>query len=180
MTNNNENKEFHLNVDELFSQIAELMDSSISPLNSQQAYLFLLLLWGYFEVSIVEGTGEDGSGTGTTARAIPNIIQLEKTYQIFDYGSHLKTSPGKYYGSYTTGRLLTTVKAMIALLIKRGAKQLQFDGSAVAKRFAWVECEKNKVKANHYKPDIKAKMLQDRLSRLDSLRSNVYSYSAKK
>ena len=59
MTNNNENKEFHLNVDELFSQIAELMDGPISSLNSQQAYLFLLLVWGYFEVSIVEGIGEE-------------------------------------------------------------------------------------------------------------------------
>ena len=163
MTSNNENEKFNLNIDQLFSQIAELVDS---PINSEQAYLFLLLLWGYFEVSILEtheGSNGEG-GSGTTTLTVPNIIQIEKAYQIFDYGSHLKTSPGKYYGSYTTGRLLTTVKAMIDLLIKRGAKQVRFNGLAAAKRCAWIECEKSNIQAINFTPDNKGKLLQSQLS----------------
>lgn len=183
MTNSNENKELSLiNVDELLSQIAELLGDrggAVSSVNAQQAYLFLLLIWGYFEVSIVETKqGTTGEG-GETTLAIPKIIQIEKAYQIFDYGSYLKTSPGKYYGSYTTGPLLITVKAMIELLVNRGAKSVKIDGLAAAKRFASIECEKNNIKIADYKPDIEAQRLKDRLPRLDNLRTQIYPHSAK-
>lgn len=182
MTNNNEDTEFHLNVDELLSQIAELMGSrTVSSLNSQQFYSLLLLMWGYFEVSIVEAKqGAIGQGgIGTETLAVPKIFQVENGYQIFDYGSYLKTASGKYYGSYTTGRLLITVKAIIELLVKRGAQRVKMDGLDAAKRLASIECERNHIKIVDYKPNIKDQKLKDRLSRLDHLRTYAYSHSAK-
>lgn len=177
MTNN---FEFDLNLDELFVQLSKLSDI---PSTSQQAYLFLLLLWGYFEVSMLETREnkkhQEGSSL-TVTRSAPNLIQIENGYLVHDYGSYLKTSAGAYYASYTTGRLLNTVKAMLHLLIQRGAKQLQFDGLAVAKRMAWIECEKYKIKVSNFTADSKTKILQDRLSRLAYLRESVYSYSSKK
>lgn len=166
-------EKFDLNLEQLFAQLAEItQNSDINP----QAYLFLLLLWGYFEVSMSETEG--GADSGTTATSIrPNIIQVEQAYSIVDYGTHLKTSAGKNYGSYTTGRLLITVREMVRLMSERGAKRLQFDGDGLiqAKRFAWLECEKYKIKVTNFVPDNKTLILRDRLPRLDSLRHNVYS-----
>lgn len=163
--------ELNLNLDELFAQLAEITGN---PAIAEQAYLFLLLLWSYFEVAMLQ---EDGTGVNTTLSK-PKIIQVEQGYQIFDYGTHLKTSAGKYYGSYSTGRLLVTVNAMIKLLVERGAQQIQFNGSAAAKRCAWLECEKYKIKVINFKPDSQIHTLRDRLSRLDSLRkSDAYTAS---
>lgn len=171
MTNN---IEFDLNLDQLFAQLNKLTDT---PATSQQAYLFLLLLWGYFEVSISgakENKKRASEGTSlTTTRSTANLIQIENAYLVHDYGSYLRTSPGEYYASYSTGRLLNTVKAMLHLLIQRGAKQLQFDGLDVAKRMAWIECEKYKIKVNNFKADSKTQLLQDRFSRLESLSAGV-------
>lgn len=167
----NDEIDFNLNLDELFAQLAEITQS---PEINQQAYLYLLLLWDYFEVS-VDGNQGDGSGSATLSR--PNIIQIEQAYQIFDYGTHLKTAAGKYYGSYTTGRLLVTVREMIKILSERGAKKLQFAGLDAAKRFASFECEKYKIKVTNFTPDNKTQLLQDRLPRLDSLRNSVYTAS---
>jgi hypothetical protein len=163
-------EKFDLNLEALFSQLAEITQNS--DLN-QQEYLFLLLLWGYFEVSLSKTEAGDVSGTSTSIK--PNIIQVEQGYPIFDYGSHLKTAAGKNYGSYTTGRLLITVREMIKLLSDRGAKQLQFDGLIAAKRFACLECEKYKIKVANFIPDNQTLILRDRLPRLDSLRHNIYS-----
>lgn len=162
--------EFNLNLDELFAQLATITQNyDINP----QAYLYLLLLWGYFEVSMQDGT-EEIEGSGTTIAAIrPNIIQVEQGYQIFDYGTHLKTAAGKYYGSYATGRLLTTVREMIKILSARGAKKLQFAGLDAAKRLASLECEKYKIKVTNFTPDNKTQILRDRLPRLDSLRHTM-------
>lgn len=163
-------EKFDLNLEALFAQLAEITQNS--DIN-QQAYLFLLLLWDYFEVSLPETEAGDASGTTTSIK--PNIIQVEQGYPIFDYGSHLKTAAGKNYGSYTIGRLLITVREMIRLLSERGAKQLQFDGLIAAKRFAWLECEQCKIKVTNFIPDNQTLILRDRLPRLDSLRFNVYS-----
>lgn len=157
MLNNNEINKLNLNVDELLSQIVGLVDT---PINSEQAYLFLLLLWSYFEVSIVKTKDPKQA---RTARIHPNIIQVEKGYPIFDYGTLLKTSSGKFYGSYTTSRLLTTVSFIIELLIQRGAKQIKMDGLAAAKRFAWIQCENNAINIINFKPDRKEKMLRFKL-----------------
>lgn len=161
-----------LNLNELFAQLAEITQST--EIN-QQAYLYLLLLWAYFEVSIVDGT--DGAGASGTTSLPPTILQVQQGFQIFDYGTHLKTAAGKYYGSYTTGRLLNTVREMINLLSERGAKRLQFVGVEAAKRFASLECEKYKIKVVNFTPDNKTQLLRDRLPRLDSLRNTVYTAS---
>lgn len=166
--------EFNLNLDELFAQLAEITQSS--DIN-QQAYLYLLLLWGYFEVSMQDGTEGDASGSISLSK--PNVIQIAQGYKIFDYGSHLKTAAGKFYGSYTTGRLLVTVREMIKLLSERGAKKLQFSGLDAAKRFASLECEKYKIKVTNFTPDNKTQILRDRLPRLDSLRTSI-AYTASK
>ena len=160
MVNNNEIDKFNLNIDELLSQIAGLIDN---PINSKQAHLFLLLLWGYFEVSIVETHEDSDGGESGTLLIRPDIIQVEKGYPIFDYGTLLKTSPGKLYGSYTTGRLLTTVGSMIDLLVQRGAKRVKIDGLAAAKRFGWIECENKAIKVINFKPDHKEKALRFQL-----------------
>ncbi len=164
MTNN---VEFELNLDGLFAQLSQLTDR---PANSQQAYLFLLRLWGYFEVSMMLETQENKKSKNgsnlTTTRSTPNLIQIENGYLVHDYGSYLKASAGEYYPSYATGRLLNTVKAMVHLLIQRGAECLQFDGLAAAKRMAWIECKKCKIKVSNFKADTKTHVLQDRLSRL--------------
>lgn len=162
--------EFNLN--ELFAQLAEITQSS--EIN-HQAYLYLLLLWAYFEVSIVDGA--EGAGSLSTTSLHPTILQVQQGFQIFDYGTHLKTTTGKYYGSYTTGRLLNTVRKMINLLSERGAKRLKFCGLDAAKRFASIECEKYKIKIVNYTPDNKTQLLRDRLPRLDSLRNTVYTVS---
>jgi hypothetical protein len=162
--------EFNLNLDELFAQLAEITQS---PNLNQQAYLYLLLLWGYFEVSVDDGSQGDASGSTTLSK--PNIIQMEHTYQIFDYGTYLKTAAGKYYGSYATGRLLVTVREMIKLLSERGAKKIQFSGLDAAKRFASLECEKYKIKVSNFTPDNKTLVLRDRLPRLDSLRHTMHN-----
>ncbi|MEN9450769.1 MAG: hypothetical protein RJA83_1387 [Pseudomonadota bacterium] len=160
--------EFNLDLDELFAQLAEITQSS--DIN-QQAYQYLLLLWGYFEVAVQDGSEGDTSGSTTLTK--PKIIQVDQGYQIFDYRTHLKTAAGKYYGSYATGRLLTTVRGMIKLLSERGAKKLQFAGLDAAKRFASLECEKYKIKVTNFTPDNKTQVLRDRLPRLDSLRNSV-------
>lgn len=153
-------EKFDLNLEALFAQLAEItQNSDINP----QPYLFLLLLWGYFEVSVSK----------TIASIKPNIIQFEQGYPIFDYGSHLKTSAVKNYGSYTTGRLLITAREMVKLLTDRGAKELRFDGLIAAKRVAWLECEKCKIKVVNFIPDNQTLTLRDRLSRLDNLRHNI-------
>lgn len=159
--------EFNLNLDELFAQLAEITQNS----DINQGYLYLLLLWGYFEVSVDDGS--QGDASASTALSRPKIIQIEQAYQIFDYGTHLKTASGKFYGSYTTGRLLTTVREMIKLMSERGAKKLQFVGLDAAKRFASLECEKYKIKATNFTPDSKTKILRDRLPRLNRLRDSV-------
>lgn len=161
---------FDLNLEALFAELAEITQNS--DIN-QQSYLFLLLLWSYFEVSMSETDSGTTFKTATSVNA--NIIRVEQGYSIFDYGSHLKTSAGKNYGSYTTGRLLNTVQEMIRLLSERGAKQLQFDGLIAAKRFAWLECEKYKIKVTNFIPDNQTLILRDRLPRLDSLRHNICS-----
>ncbi len=165
-------EDFDLDLDELFAQLAEVTQSS--EIN-QQAYLYLLLLWAYFEVSIVDETDEVGASGITTTSLSPTILQAQQGFQIFDYGTHLKTAAGKYYGSYTTGRLLNTVREMIKLLNERGAKRLQFVGLDAAKRFASLECEKYKIKIANFTPDNKTQLLRDRLPRLDSLRNSVYT-----
>lgn len=157
MTNNNEIDKINLNIDELLSQIAGLIDN---PINSEQAHLFLLLLWSYFEVSIVETHEDSDGGESGTLLTLLDIIQVEKGYPIFDYGTLLKTSSGKFYGSYTTGRLLTTVSSIIEILIQRGAKRVKIDGIAAAKRFAWLECERNAIDVINFKPDPREKTLQ--------------------
>ncbi|WP_342147759.1 hypothetical protein [Rickettsiella endosymbiont of Aleochara curtula] len=167
--------EFNLNLDELFAQLAEITQSS--DIN-QQAYLYLLLLWAYFEVSMDEGN-EGGDASGRIACSKPHIIQIEQAYQIFDYGTHLKTSAGKNYGSYSTGRLLVTVREMIKLMSERGAKKLKFAGLDAAQRFASLECEKYKIKVTNFTPDNKTQILHDRLPRLDSLRTSI-AYTASK
>lgn len=166
--------EFNLNLEELFAQLAEITQNS--DIN-QQAYLYLLLLWSYFEVSI---NGTEESGTGGSILSKPSIIQIEQGYQIFDYGTQLKTTAGIHYGSYSTGRLLVTVREMIKLMSERGAKKLQFAGIDIARRFAWIECEKYKIKVTNFTPDNKTQILRDRLPRLDSLRNSVeYTVSNK-
>ncbi|MGC1854744.1 MAG: hypothetical protein WA659_05155 [Candidatus Aquirickettsiella sp.] len=162
--------EFNLSLDELFAQLADITQNS--DIN-QQAYLYLLLLWGYFEVSMQDGSEEDASGSTTLSK--PKIIQVEQGFQVFDYGTHLKTSAGKYYGSYATGRLLVTVREMIKLMNERGAKKLQFAGLDAAKRLASLECEKYKIKVSNFIPDNKTLVLRDRLSRLDSLRHTMHN-----
>lgn len=162
MINNNETNQFELNVDELLSQIAELIESR--PINNQQAYWFLLTLWGYFEVAILATQQGDDSEGGFATQTKPNIITIKNGYPLFDYGSQLKTSAGNDYGSYTTGRLLTTVKAMMDLLIKRGAKQVRFDGLSAAKRYAWLACEKHNIHVIDFTPDNKEKRLQSQLN----------------
>lgn len=158
--------EFNLGLDKLFSQLAELSkDSDINP----QAYSYLLLLWGYFEISVPS----EGDTSGPAKLSKPNRIQINESYQILDYGSHLKTASGKHYGSYSTGRLLLTVREMIKLLSERGAKKIQFAGLDAAQRFAWLECEKYKIKVTNFMPDTKTQILCDRLPRLDSLRHSV-------
>ncbi|MEN9916515.1 MAG: hypothetical protein RLY40_447 [Pseudomonadota bacterium] len=161
-----------LNLDELFAQLAELTQSS--EIN-QQAYLYLLQLWAYFEVAMVDGTDESGSSGIVTPFTHPTILELPHGFQIFDYSTHLKTAAGKYYGSYTTGRLLNTVREMIKLLSERGAKRVQLLGLDAAKRFASLECEKYKIKVVNFTPDNKTQLLRDRLPRLDSLRNSVYT-----
>jgi hypothetical protein len=162
--------EFNLNLEELFAQLAEITQNS--DIN-QQAYLYLLLLWGYFEVSLDDES--QGDASGSIALSKPKIIQIEQAYQIFDYGTHLKTASGKYFGSYATGRLLVTVREMIKLLNERGAKKLQFAGLDAAKRLAWLECEKYKIKVSNFSPDNKTLVLRDRLPRLDSLRHTMHN-----
>lgn len=157
MLNNNEINKLNLNVDELLSQIVGLVDT---PINSEQAYLFLLLLWNYFEVSIVK---TEDHKQAREALILPNIIQVEKGYPIFDYGTLLKTSSGKFYGTYTTSRLFATISVMIELLVQRGAKQIKMDGLASAKRFAWIQCENNSINVINFKPDRKEKMLRFKL-----------------
>lgn len=166
---------FNLDLDKLFAQLAEI--TTQSPEINQQAYLYLLLLWNYFEVSVQDGSKGDASGSITLPE--PNIIQIEQGYQIFDYGSHLKTAAGKYYGSYSTGRLLITVREMIKLLSERGAKKVQFAGLDAAKRFASLECEKHKIIVTNFIRDDKTQLLGDRLARLDSLRNSVYGTASK-
>ncbi len=160
--------EFNLDLDKLFAQLAEITQTSEV---NQQSYLYLLLLWGYFEVSMQDGN--EGNASGTIASIKPKIIQVEQGYQIFDYGTYLKTAAGKYYGSYTTGRLLITVREMIKILSERGAKKIEFSGLDAAKRLAWLECEKYKIKVGNFTPDNQTIILRDRLPRLDSLRHNV-------
>lgn len=167
--------EFNLNLDELFAQLAAITQSS--DIN-QQAYLYLLLLWAYFEVSMDDGN-EGGDASGSIAYSKPYIIQIGQAYQIFDYGTHLKTAAGKNYGSYSTGRLLVTVREMIKIMSERGAKKLQFAGLDAAQRFASLECEKYKIKVTNFTPDNKAQILRDRLPRLDSLRTSI-AYAASK
>lgn len=159
--------EFNLNLEELFAQLAEITQNS--DIN-QEAYLYLLLLWSYFEVSI-SGTEEVASGGSILSKT--SVIQIEQGYQIFDDGTQLKTAAGIHYGSYSTGRLLVTVREMIKLMGERGAKKLQFAGLDIAKRFAWLECEKYKIKVTNFTPDNKTQILRDRLPRLDSLRNSV-------
>lgn len=162
---NNENHEFNLNLNELFDQLAGFIET---PLDSRLAYQFLLLLWNYFEISMLEEDNESDGGEGGSYKKYPNrpnIIQVEKGYQIFDYGTLLKTSSGKFYGSYTTGRLLTTVNAMIELLVQRGAKRVKIDGLAAAKRFAWIQCENKAIDVINFQPDTKEKTLRSQLQR---------------
>jgi hypothetical protein len=159
MANINEIKKFNLNLDELLSQIAGLVDN---PLGSEQARLFLNLLWSYFEVSVVEHEDNEGGENGTILTR-PDIIQVDKGYPIFDYGRLLKTSPGEFYGSYTTGRLLTTVNVMINLLDQRGAKRVKMNGLTAAKRFAWTECENKAIRVINFKLDPREKVLRFQL-----------------
>lgn len=175
-----DNLEFDLNLDELLVQLSQLTDT---PTTSQQAYLFLLLLWGYFEVSMPEAQENNNSESGSNpiaTRSTANLIQIENGYLVHDYGSYLRTSTGAYYASYTTGRLLTTVKAMLHLLRQRGAKQLQFHGLAAAQRMAWIECEKYQIKVSNLQVDSKTQLLKDRLSRLEYFRACVASFPSKK
>lgn len=147
----------------LFSQLTE---STQTKEVNQETYLYLLLLWSYFEISMPE----TGNNTSKTTLMMPNIIQIDHAYPIFDYGSYLKASAGKYYGSATTGRLLITVREMIRLLSERGAKKLEYDGPTAAKRFAWLECEKYNIKSTNFIPDNQTLLLRNRLSRLDNFR----------
>ncbi len=174
MTDNNNDSVFNLNLDGLFSQLSEIL---VNPTFSNSACSFLLLLWGHFEIAIDES--DEGDRATSTRLTTPNIIQVDKGYEIFDYDTLLKTSPGKHYGSYATGRLLTTVKAMIDLLIKRDAKRVRFSGLPAAERVAWLECKKYNIDV-HFEADAKTKLLQGRLSELDRFREVVYSLSAKK
>ncbi|MDQ8039614.1 MAG: hypothetical protein REH83_04330 [Rickettsiella sp.] len=177
MTDNKNNLNFDVNLDELFSQLSEIL---VNPAFSKSALSFLLLLWGYFEITVLDAFEEGGEGTTTrsTVATAPNIIQIENAYDIFDQGIVLKTSPGKYYGNYSTGRLLTTVKAMVNLLIKRGAKQVSFSGLPAAERTAWLECKKHNINTQ-FEPDKKSQLLQARINELDRFREVVYSLSAK-
>ncbi|MES2998769.1 MAG: hypothetical protein V4700_05570 [Pseudomonadota bacterium] len=171
-----DNNTFNINLDELFSQLSEiLVDPTFS---NKSAYSFLLLLWGYFEIAVLDDSTEGEGGTTATGLTALNIIQVENGYEVSDYGSSLKTSPGKYYGSYVTGRLLTTVRAMVDLLIKRGAKRVRFSGLPAAERAAWLECKKYHLNTP-FEPDEKAELLHDRLKELDRFREVVYSHAIK-
>lgn len=178
MADNNNDVAFNVDLEGLFEQISEIL---VNPASfSKSACSFLFLLWGYFEIFIMDDESGEGDGTITTANTtMPTIIQVEKGYAIFDYGSSLKTSSGKYYGNYATGRLLTTVKAMVDLLMQRSAKCVRFAGLPAAERVAWLECKKYNVNTS-YQPDEKAQLLQSRIKELDRFREVVYSLSAKK
>ena len=175
MTDNDNDLAFNINLDELFSQLSEVL---VNPGFSKSAYSFLLL-WGYFEITLIDDSSEEGDGITSKGLTDPTIIQVDKGYEIFDYGNYLRTSPGKYYGSYVTGRLLTTVKVMINLLIERGAKHVHFSGLPSAERVAWLECRKYNINTS-FKPDAKAQLLRSRINELDRFREVVYSLSAKK
>ncbi|EDP46084.1 hypothetical protein [Rickettsiella grylli] len=156
---NDEKPDFGLEA--LFSQLSKM--TSYTEVN-RQAYLYLLLLWNYFEVSF----SETENNTSKTEK--PNIIHMDHAYSIVDYGTCLKVSAGRHYGCTSTGRLLTTVKEMIKLLSHRGAKQLHCEGLIAAKRFAWLECEKYKIKIINFIPDKQTLILRSRLPHLDSFR----------
>ncbi|MES2141551.1 MAG: hypothetical protein V4471_01510 [Pseudomonadota bacterium] len=175
MTDNNNDLAFNINLDELFSQLSEVL---VNPAFSKSACSFLLLLWGYFEITLIDDSSEEGDGTTSKGLTGPTIIQVDKGYEIFDYGGYLRTSPGKHYGSYVTGRLLTTVKVMINLLIERGAKHVHFSGLPSAERVAWIECRKYNLRTQ-FEPDAKAQLLQSRINELDRFREVVYSLSSK-
>ena len=177
MTDNSDDHLFDL--DKLFNELSGNKLSAIVADKSRfdSANLFLLLLWGYFHITVVNSKDEEGEGEGSiTSLTKPRIITLEEGYSIYDFGDYLKTSAGKDYGSYTTSRLLKTAKAMVALLKQRGAKEVEFSGSSVAERLAWLECKRYNIKTSY--SSTKAIALEVRVRNLDRM-LNVINISSR-
>lgn len=111
----------------------------------EQAYTFLLLLWNHF--TLYSDDDEGGNGSIAVQKEVTHIKEKD-TYLIFDHGNYLTTSVGAYYGSYSTQRLINSVRKMIEQMAKRGVKKVKFLGTPVALRVAQEECEKYNIKIN--------------------------------
>jgi hypothetical protein len=127
----------------LKNYIQNLDKKEKNALAFDRSYNFLLLLWNYFVVYCDEEEGRDTTGEQSFGKEIKDL----DTYLIIDYGSHVITSVGAYYGSYSTKRLIRSVQKMIEMIAERGVKKVRFLGTPVAERVAQEACEKYNI---HY------------------------------
>lgn len=150
MSDGPENKTGYTSDDELNRSLAELAEL-VKPIATEgkvgiDAYFYLLLLWASFHVYPLEPP--PGSSSSEPAK----ITTSDSGWKIFDYGDCLSTSPGENYGSYCTGKLITTAEEMIRMLAQRGITKVGFLGHDVARRAAWIECLEHNIAIINYEP----------------------------
>jgi len=148
-------------IDRALADLADL----VKPIATEgkisiDAFFYLLLIWSSFHVYPLEPPQEafpDGA----------KVIPFKEGWQIVDFGDSISTSPGEYYGSYCTGRLINTAIQMIELMAQRGITKIGFLGHDVARRAAWMECLDHNISIINYEPtdfdwEVRYRILEDR------------------
>lgn len=111
---------------------------------------YLLLLWATFRIyRIMPYQSEEEGGTQSSE---VKIITLANGRKIFDYGSYLATSTMEDYGSYCTGKLLTTVEEMVKIMAARGVELVGVVGHVIANRAAWMHCLERGIEVSNFYP----------------------------
>lgn len=151
--------------DEITRALAELAELA-KPIASDarislDALYYLLLLWSSFQVYPLEPASE------RYANGDIKIITSPTGWKIFDYGDCLSISPGEFYGSYSTGKLITVAQEMIEILAQRGITKVGILGHDIAKRAAWITCLEHEINILNYEPsdldwEIRYRILEER------------------
>ena len=129
----------------LYSHLMTSVDSLLTQVHplTPNAIAYVIDAWPWFSAQQSEAgktaiTPKKRQGEPAVSR---EMVQVEQGWKVMDEGDRLSTACGEYYGTQATGRLLKTVRYMIALLAKRGAKQITCAGSLPARRLAGCLCE---------------------------------------
>lgn len=120
--------------------------------------MHLLLRWGSLTLYIVSPLRPEKNP--------PETIEVQNGWTIFDYGNKLVISRGEEWplGYLNNGRLLTSIKRMVDLLLRQGVDSVHASGFPFATRAAWMMLSEYGIKVPNFEPTTEDFKVRDRVN----------------